>query len=168
MIEDKSKCFILTKEGEYEEITYEELKRRREAFESYKYKKFLPLHGMLMEVKEEDYLNFYKEFDRYRYYERLQNYYNVLSVDEILFSGKDIFTDTNENLILKTEKKQELEELHQALLSLTSEELNLIHSLFWEENTIREYAKIIETSFTTIEYRKQITLEKLRKIIKHL
>ena len=45
----KSKCFIKTDNG-YEEITYAELLRREEADSSYKGRRFLPLHGMLMEV----------------------------------------------------------------------------------------------------------------------
>ena len=43
----KSKCFIMTDNG-YKEITYEELLHREEADPSYKARKFLPLHGMLI------------------------------------------------------------------------------------------------------------------------
>ena len=50
----KSKCFIKTDNG-YKEITYEELLHREEADPSYKARKFLPLHGMLMEVTPEEY-----------------------------------------------------------------------------------------------------------------
>ena len=50
----KSKCFIKTDNG-YEEITYEELLCREEADPSYKGRRFLPLHGMLMEVTPEQY-----------------------------------------------------------------------------------------------------------------
>ena len=56
----KSKCFIKTDNG-YKEITYEELLHREEADPSYKAWKFLPLHGMLMEVTPEEYQAFYKE-----------------------------------------------------------------------------------------------------------
>ena len=56
----KSKCFIKTDNG-YEEITYEELLRREETDPSYKGRRFLPLHGMLMEVTPEQYKDFYKE-----------------------------------------------------------------------------------------------------------
>ena len=53
----KSKCFIMTDNG-YEEITYEELLHREEADPSYKGRKFLPLHGMLLEVTPEEYRHF--------------------------------------------------------------------------------------------------------------
>ena len=66
----KSKCFIKTDNG-YEEITYEELLRREEADPSYKGRRFLPLHGMLMEVTPEQYRDFYKARRRQKYlYER--------------------------------------------------------------------------------------------------
>ncbi len=168
MIDDKSKCFILTKNGNYEEITYEELKKRREIFESYQYKHFIPLHGMLMEVKEDDYFEFYKEFNRYRYYEKLQNYFNVLSVDELLFSGKDIFSDSTEDFVLEINKKYELQKLYQALLKLSPEEYNLIKSLFWEENTIREYSRISGIPKSSVENKKIRIIRKLRKYLKFL
>ena len=168
MIEDKSKCFILTKDGEYEEITYEELKKRREVFESYKYKKFLPLHGMLMEVGDYDYHNFYKEFNRYRYYEKLQSYINVLSVDEILLNGKDIFTDSTEDLALEITKREELEKLYFALLKLSPEEYELIKSLFWEGKTIREYSQTSGIPKSSVENKKMRIIKKLEKYLKFL
>ena len=65
----KSKCFIKTDNG-YKEITYEELLHREEADPSYKARKFLPLHGMLMEVTPEEYQAFYKEQNRQQYINR--------------------------------------------------------------------------------------------------
>ena len=48
------KVFIL-ENGEYIEISYEELCRREENDPSYKDKFFIPLHGMIMEVDETAY-----------------------------------------------------------------------------------------------------------------
>ena len=48
----KSKYFILSPDG-YEEITYSELCRRRDTDIHYQERKFVPLHGMLMEVTPE-------------------------------------------------------------------------------------------------------------------
>lgn len=50
----KSKCFILSADG-YKEITYKELLRRRDTDKTYADKRFIPLHGMLMEVSPEEY-----------------------------------------------------------------------------------------------------------------
>ena len=54
------KVFILEK-GNYKEITYSELKQLEQADKSYMDKFFLPLHGMLMEVTEEAYKEYYRD-----------------------------------------------------------------------------------------------------------
>ena len=53
------KVFIL-ENGEYLEISFKELRWRTEHDITYKNRLFLPLHGMLMEVTQEDYNEFYK------------------------------------------------------------------------------------------------------------
>ena len=50
----KAKRFILSPEG-YQEISYLELCRRRDMEPDYQNRKFIPLHGMLMEVTPEQY-----------------------------------------------------------------------------------------------------------------
>lgn len=52
-----AKCFVFAPDG-YEEITYSELCRRCEMDQSYEEKKYIPLHGMLMEVTPEQYQEF--------------------------------------------------------------------------------------------------------------
>ena len=63
---DHTKCFILAASG-YEEITYITLTERLESDPSYQDRKFIPLHGMLMEVSEDDYKDFYRERRRQKY-----------------------------------------------------------------------------------------------------
>ena len=62
----KAKCFILSPEG-YQEISYLELCRRRDMEPDYQDRKFIPLHGMLMEVTPEQYAEFYRIQNRQRY-----------------------------------------------------------------------------------------------------
>ena len=59
-MKDRSKCFILTPYG-YEEITYAELTLRRETEPAYHDRRFIPLHGMLLEVSPDDYKTFYRD-----------------------------------------------------------------------------------------------------------
>jgi hypothetical protein len=54
LMNDNARCFIFCKSG-YEEISYAELQKRRTDNPSYADKRFIPLHGMLMEVTEADY-----------------------------------------------------------------------------------------------------------------
>ena len=64
-------CFIRIENG-YEQITYAELCKLINTNEEYKSKKFLPLHGMLMEVTEETYRDFYKAKIQQKYISELK------------------------------------------------------------------------------------------------
>lgn len=80
------KVFVL-ENGCYIEISYEELCERTKLNQEYKTKLFLPLHGMLMEVNQEDYCQFYRAERRLRYLtEQSRNNgdvsYDSLSADE--------------------------------------------------------------------------------------
>lgn len=94
------KVFILNNNN-YTELTYEEFCCYRKADVSYKDKLFIPLHGMLMEVPEKDYIDFYKSKRRQKYiYERsVKNgdfSYEMLTTDD--FNGEEILIDKNEPL----------------------------------------------------------------------
>ena len=49
------KKYLFIKDGGYQELTYEAFCALCESDSSYKDKRFLPLHGMLMEVTEDDF-----------------------------------------------------------------------------------------------------------------
>ncbi len=66
-MEDNAKCFIKIRKGYYEEITYKELKERRENDNTYINKKFIPIQKTLIEVSLEEYKDFYKEIERNKY-----------------------------------------------------------------------------------------------------
>ena len=61
------KKVFIRENGKYVEITYEELCRRLETNQTYADRKFLSLHGMLMEVTDEDYQLFYQDLEQQRY-----------------------------------------------------------------------------------------------------
>lgn len=65
-INANSLCFILTPDS-YKEITYSELCQRQDNDITYQDKKFLLLHGMLLEVTEADYIDFHKKKRREKY-----------------------------------------------------------------------------------------------------
>ena len=77
------KVFIL-ENGVYREISYNELKQLEQADKSYMDKFFLPLHGMLMEVTEETYKEYYRDKRRQKYMtvEQLRKAFLLLSPDE--------------------------------------------------------------------------------------
>ena len=71
------------------------------------------------------------------------------------------------NRKLEVERKIEIEKLKKALLQLTEKEYELIKALFYEENSVRNYAKNIGIPFTAIQSQKKRILEKLKKLLKN-
>ena len=53
--------------GGYAELTYKDFCRRRQVDQSYMDKLFIPVQGCLLEVMREQYADFYKEKERWRY-----------------------------------------------------------------------------------------------------
>ena len=91
------KVFIL-ENGLYKEITYSELKQLEQEDKSYMDKFFLPLHGMLMEVTEETYKEYYRDKRRQKYIDERSRLngdvsYNALDTDETL--GEDVLRIQN-------------------------------------------------------------------------
>ena len=94
------KVFIL-EDGSYTEINYEELCRRTEIDKAYEDKLFLPLHGMLMEVEEDEYRTFYKNVRRQKYLRErsIENEdfsYDMLTTDD--FNGENILVDETQDI----------------------------------------------------------------------
>ena len=165
----KSKCFIKTDNG-YEEITYEELLRREEADPSYKGRRFLPLHGMLMEVTPEQYRDFYKERRRQKYlYERSRENRDI-SIDMLTteqFNGADILVSDGMDIEEQVAYKLLLDKLHSCLSLLTEEEQELIYALFFVEKTEREWSAETGIPQKTINNRKRKILLKLKALLEN-
>ena len=165
----KSKCFIMTDNG-YEEITYEELLRREEADPSYKGRRFLPLHGMLMEVTPEQYRDFYKARRRQKYlYERSRENRDI-SIDMLTteqFNGADILVSDGMDIEEQVAYKLLLDKLHSCLALLTEEERELIYALFFGEKTEREWSAETGIPQKTINNRKRKILLKLKALLEN-
>lgn len=94
------KVFILHN-GEYQEIPLEEHLDRRETDEEYQKKRFIALHGMIMEVSIKDYIAFYRARRRQKYLaeaaaERGDVSYDALTTDEL--NGEDVLVDPGEDV----------------------------------------------------------------------
>lgn len=169
MAEDKyanSKCFILSPDG-YEEITYSELCRRRDTDETYRTKKFIPLHGMLMEVTPEQYIDFYRIRNRQRYLDRRSADNGDISIDMLTtpeFNGADILV-SGEDVAEQVANRIMLDKLRDSLGLLTAEEMELIRDVFYNGITERDLAVKHGVSQVAIHKRKRRILEKLRKLL---
>lgn len=155
--------------GKYTEITYEELCRRTEEDILYEDKLFLPLHGMLMEVEEEEYISFYKNIRRQKYLKELSTAngdfsYDMLTTDD--FNGQDILIDMDQDVEVIVEKNLMLDRLNDCFSLLSAEEKELIQMIFFEELTEREIAKKQGVSQVAVHKRKHRILNKLKKFLK--
>ena len=86
------KVFVLDGKT-YLELSYAEFRQQKDTYHG---RRFIPLHGMLMEVPEGDYKAFYKRKRREKYLKKRSKdngdfSYDMLTTDE--FNGEDILVD---------------------------------------------------------------------------
>ena len=127
------KKVFIKENGNYIEITNEEHELRKETDDTYRKRKFLPLHGMLMEVDEEFYDDFYRQKDRDEYLTwRTKNKdvsYNDYDTEEC--SGEEMLVDPDEDVATQVTDKLMLEKLRFVLPLLPEDEYKLIHEHFF-------------------------------------
>ena len=75
----------------YVELSYTDFCRRRQADQSYMDKLFIPVQGCLLEVVREQYADFYKDKERWRYLKKLDTNHSLLSLEG--------FTDSEGNVL---------------------------------------------------------------------
>ncbi len=169
-MQDNAKCFIKIGKGIYEEITYEELEKRRKLINSYSEKKFIYIHGMLLEVTKSEYEEYYAEIERNRYCKKVLQKLQVVSIEKLNtnedMNDKQVIADNSKDIELEIERKIEIEQLRNALLELDNDEYQLIKELFFKERTVREYAEIKGIPYATVQYKKKQALKKLKKFLK--
>lgn len=163
------KVFVL-ENGQYTEITFEELQRREKDIIGYKEKYFLPLHGMLMEVTKEGYTLYYKEKRRERYIaEQAKEVgafsYDALTTDE--FNGEEILVDVNNSPEEEAERHLMIEMMLGLFQKLTTEEQTLIKAIYFDGMSEREYAAKLGIYHNAVHKRKLKILEKLKKLMKN-
>lgn len=161
------KVFIL-ENNEYIEITYEELCRREESNPSYKDKRFLPLYGMIMEVDEAIYIEFYQMQRRQKYIDERSKdnkdiSYDSLTTDE--FNGEDILVDDGESVEDQAIRNVTAEEILFVISMLKPSDQELIRAMFYEGISERQYAKRCGVNRNAIHKRKVRILEELKKIL---
>lgn len=161
------KVFILDN-GIYTELSYEEFCSLQENDVSYADKLFIPLHGMLMEVTEETYRDFYKSQRRQKYIDErsVENgdfSYDMLTTDD--FNGEDILIDTSQEIDEAVIHKIMLDKLHDSLVLLSEDEQKLINALFFRDLSEREWSAETGIPQKTINDRKHRILIKLKKLL---
>ena len=161
------KVFVL-ENGKYAELSYSEFCYRNELVKTYSSKYFIPVHGMLMEVSEDVYREFYKTKRRQKYLEERSAKNGEFSYDMLTtesFHGEDILCCETADAGEIAVRRIMLDRLRQALLLLTEDEQRLVLEIFGEEQSERALAKKYGISQAAIHKRKDRILKKLRKWI---
>lgn len=161
--------FIL-EEGKYTEISYGEFQRREKENEQYRDKRFLPLHGMLMGVTEEDYISYYIDKRRQRYIEERAKKFGTFSYDALTtdeFNGEDILVDSVTDISKEVEHHLMLEKLLNIFQRLTSDEQALVKAIYFDGLSEREYAAQLGVYPNAVHKRKVRILEKLKKMMEN-
>lgn len=164
------KRVFVVENGRYIEISYEELCNRSESDVSYKNRRFLPLHGMLMEVDENEYKEFYKTSRRQKYLEELSKENGEFSFDMLTtndFNGQDILLDTKTDVYQFVEQKIIMDKLQKGISLLTEEEQRLIQEIYYEGLTEREIAKKQGIYHNAVHKKKVRILNKLKKYLEN-
>ena len=162
------KVFIL-ENGEYIEISYEELCRREENDPSYKDKFFIPLHGMIMEVDETAYRDFYKAKDRDEYLTWRTRHKDISysQFDDDECSGEDLLVDLNAEFTDAVIWKITVDKLRLIISMLPEDEQELIHALFFRGLSERKWSEECGIPQRTINDRKRRILAKLKKMLEN-
>ena len=156
------KVFIL-ESGVYAELSYIEFRQREDTYQG---RRFIPLHGMLMEVSENDYKAFYKDKRRQKYLDERSAKngdfsYDMLTTDE--FNGEDILVDKASNPAGDVEKKIMLDNLRLAFKKLSKDEQKVLHLIYSQRLSERAVAERFHVSQNAIHRRKVQILARLRK-----
>lgn len=162
-----SKCFVFSADG-FEEISFDELCRRRDRDKSYETKRFIPLHGMLMEVTKEQYIDFYKEQRRQKYLLELSIKNKDISIDALQHEGDyvpGVLIDKSVDVEAEAILNITLCSLKQAMSNLTDDEQLLIYRYFYDEMTESQMSKIYGISQQAVSKRIKKVCGKLRRVM---
>ena len=159
------KVFVL--EGKtYLELSYAEFRQQADTYHG---RRFIPLHGMLMEVPEDEYRTFYKDKRRQKYLkERSKDNsdfsYDMLTTDE--FNGEDILVDTVTDTAGQAENNLLVNKLHKAVLQLSVDEQELITLHFQQGFSQVDLARILGINQSNVCRKISKIVEKLKFLMK--
>ena len=127
----------------------------------------LPAEGKMIEVTEEQYREFYRHKRKEKYLEEQDNKHKVyhycdLDTDELL--GEEMFSyPEDESIEKQVVDNILLDSMLRCVSELPEEDLRLIHALYYQRKSEREYAEEIGLCQKTVNNLKERVLEKIRK-----
>ena len=161
---------VFIKENDiYIEITNEEHEARKATDKQYAKRWFVPMHGMLMEVEEEFYKDFYRQKERDDYLTwRAKNKdisYNDYDTEEC--SGEDMLIDPDDDVATQVTDKLMLEKLRSVLPLLPEDEYKLIHEHYFLGISQVELSALYGRNQSNISRKIARILEKLKNFLEN-
>ena len=160
----------IKKDGDYVELSYQDFCRRRQADQSYMDKLFIPVQGCLLEVVREQYADFYKEKERWRYLKKLDTNHSLLSLEGFTDSegnALDFVIDEAVDVAETVVHAVMVDRLKAALPLLSDGEQAVVKAIFFEELSEREVGLRLDITQSVVNKRKAKILAKLRKIVEN-
>ena len=133
-------------------------------------KKSLPMQRCLLEVAREQYTDFYRDKERWRYLQKLDTKNSLLSLDGFMDdegNALDFIADESADVEKAVIHAVMLDRLKTALPLLSDSEQALIQAIFFDGLTEREVGFRLGMTQSVINKRKAKILAKLRKIIEN-
>ena len=159
------KVFIL-ENGEYIEITFQDLYQRRQNDSSFRDRKFLFEDGFLMEVREHEYVSFRKEKRRQRYHKEQAAKNNDVSLESLTEETlASLSCDPEYEVSKVVEKKIMSDALAQALMRLPEKDQLLIYQHHFAGISQSDLAKMYGVSHQAINKRIIGIYQKLKVMI---
>ena len=156
--------------GGYVELSYTDFCRRRQADQTYMDKLFIPIQGCLLEVVREQYTDFYRDKERWRYLQKLDTKNSLLSLDGFTDSEGnplDFIADEAADIAETVVNAVMVDRLKAALPLLSDSEQELIQAIFFDGLSEREVGARFGITQSVVNKRKARILIKLRKIIEN-
>ncbi len=156
--------------GRYVELSYRDFCCRKQANQSYLDKLFIPIQGCLLEVAREQYTDFYRDKERWRYLQKLDTKNSLLSLDGFMDdegNALDFIAYESADVEKAVIHAVMLDRLKTALPLLSDSEQALIQAIFFDGLTEREVGFRLGMTQSVINKRKAKILAKLRKIIEN-
>ncbi len=154
----------------YAELSYKDFCYRRQADQSYMDKLFIPVQGCLLEVVREQYADFYKDKERWRYLKKLDTNHKLLSLEGFTDSAGNVIDFVVDEAVDVAETVVHavmVDRLKAALPLLSGSEQALINAIFFEELSEREVGLRLGITQSVVNKRKAKILAKLRKIMEN-
>ena len=120
--------------GRYVELSYTDFCCRRESDQTYMDKLFIPVQGCLLEVVREQYTDFYRDKERWRYLQKLDTKNSLLSLDGFTDSEGnplDFIADEAADIAETVVNAVMVDRLKAALPLLSDSEQELIQAIFF-------------------------------------